>query len=308
MDANTEQLPMLPVEAFDETEFKRSLCYKVCNSAESVLTDMAYIRQFDDEQKKKGRLWSGVGTTGAVAIAIGVLCIGVTEYFVAGVSVGALGLLMAIVGFSLWAIHGRLDLDDRRYDIVSGLLTLLSKDMAADAPVTVAVDFRPNNHADKLLRSEKVTVWRINFFVDRWLEIGGHFIDGTKYSVTVIEKQQDRHRKKRRPSGKIKHKYKTKNASEAIVRLKIKQKRYPQAQALYGKVNETVQLPPWVELKSFKAEGDLLTLRTTTRTRWDARGPNENIGNYDGVNWMAMMFLSLYRLLNDSKRFTKVRQ
>ncbi|MEO2010174.1 MAG: hypothetical protein ABGX22_15980 [Pirellulaceae bacterium] len=279
---------------------KRSLCYKTSNSAESVLSDMVGLRKIDDEAERKSRLWSLVGILGIVVIVIGVIC-AFAELLVAGVTVGVIGVVIVIAGFSLKAIHRRLDIDDRRYEVVSGLLSLLSKDMAADAQVSVALDFRPHNHAAKLQRSGKVGYWNAKFFVDRWLELGGRFIDGTKYTVTIIEKQQDRHRTKRSASGKIKHKYKTKNSSEAIVSLKIKQKRYPQAQDLYGKVGETIQLPAWVQLKSVKTEGDLLTLRTTTTTTWDARGPDEKNADHDGVNWMAMMFLSLYRILNDAK-------
>ncbi len=315
MNANTEQLPLISASTFDEAKFKRSLCYKASDCAKSVLTDMAYLRQFDDEQEKKARLGTWVGVIGILGIVGGgaLLIIPNVEVFefgrpwrwgmgeIAAVAVGVIGLVAAIAGFSLRAIHGRLDLDDRRYEIVSGLLSLLSKDMAADAPVTVAVDFRPHNHAAKLLRRGRVGYWDAEFFVDRWLEMHGRFVDGTKYSVTVIEKQQDRHRTKISASGKTKHKYKTKNSSEAMVSLKIKQKRYPQAQELDRKVNQTVQLPPWVQLKSVGTEGELLTLRTTTNTKWDARGPGEKPATRDGVNWVAMMFLSLYRLLNDSK-------
>lgn len=170
MDATTEQLSELPAKSFDEAEFKRSLSYKVSGTAESVLNDMAYLRQLDDEQEKKCRVWSRVGLTGIFVIVAGVICL-FAEFIVAGVSVSVIGLLMVIVGFSLKAIHGRLDLDDRRYEVVSGLLRLLSKDMAADGLVTVALDFRPHNHADKLLRNGKVGYWDVKFHVDPWLEM-----------------------------------------------------------------------------------------------------------------------------------------
>ncbi|MAD80757.1 MAG: hypothetical protein QGG71_24140 [Pirellulaceae bacterium] len=292
---------MLPLASFDEAKFKRSLCYNVTSSAETVLTDMDFLRQFDIEQEKKSRLWLGVGWLGIVGIVIGAACFFGMQSVVLGGAAGVLGLVTAIAGFSVRAIHGRLDLDDRRYEVVAGLLRLLSKDMADDAPVTVALDFQPHNHKKKLQRKGKVGYWNVQFFVDGWLTMQGRFLDGTKYTVTLIEKQQDRHRTKRSASGKTKHKHKTKNSSEAIISLKIKEKRYPQAQELYKTLNETLKLPSWVELKSVVAEGDVLTLRTTSRVTWDAPGPGEKAAARDGINWMAMMFLSLYRFLNNSK-------
>lgn len=301
--------PSTTSSTFDEAKFRRSLRYQVNDTAESVLADMAFLRQFDRGHEKRSRNWKIAGFIGLPFFFIALLCflnantdrVNRDVSTTAGIVTGGVGLLLISVGFGMCWKHSSLDLDDRRYEVVAGLLRLLSKDMADDARVTVKIDFRPHNHARKLLRKGKAGYWNVKFFVDRWLEVSGSFVDGTKYSVTLIEKQQDRHRTKRSASGKTKHKYKTKNSSEAIISLKIKQKRYPRAQGLYGKFQKTVKLPPWVNLKSVRADGDRLTLRTTTPTKWDAVGPEGKRPKRDGVNWMAMMFLSLYRLLNVSK-------
>lgn len=285
---------------FDDQDFKRSLQYKSSATAESVVSDMAHLRQFDGEQEKQIQIWTAVGALGIGVVIIGGICL-FSGSTTPGIVLAVIGLVMAIAGFSIKAIRGRLNLDDRRYELVAGLLKLLSKDMPSEAPVDVSLDFRAHNDADKFLRNGKVSYWNVKYFVDRWLEMRGRFIDGTKYSVTVIEKQQDRSRTKRSASGKIKHKSKVKNCSEAIITLRIKEKRYPNAKELYRELNKTLQLPPWVELKSIKAEGDLLTMRATTSNRWEATGPGESPAKLDGVHWLAMMFLSLYRLLNGSK-------
>ena len=65
----------------------------------------------------------------------------------------AIGGLTAIFGFAQMAINGRFDLDDRRYEIVTGIMQLLSKDMAADAEVSVSIDFRPHQPFRDFARS-----------------------------------------------------------------------------------------------------------------------------------------------------------
>jgi hypothetical protein len=261
---------------------------------------MAHLRQLDAIQEKKSLLWVSVGSIGLVLAGIGLMC-ALAGQTAAAVPILVIGVIVAIVGFSLRAIHGRLNLVNRRYEMVAGILALLSKDMAEDALVSVDLDFRPHNHPDKFHRQGKVRSWNVKFFVDCWLQVQGRFVDGTKYSISLIEKRQDRHRTKRSASGKIKNKSKTKNSSEAIVSLKFKQKRYPKASLLYERARETVQLPSWVGLKAIKTSADQLTLRTATQHQWEASGPDQQRVKLDGVNWIAMMFLSLYRLLNLSR-------
>ena len=102
-------------------------------------------------------------------------------------------------------------------------------------------------------------------------------------------------------SGKLKRKTKTKNASEVIVSLKFKNKRYPNAQELASGIQQFVRLPQWAELKSVVAEGDALTLRSTTKSGWSAGNPQGKKPARDGVGWVSMAFLSLYKLLNEAK-------
>jgi len=300
MDANTERISALPAASFDVAEFKRSRCYKVDDTSDTIVADMVHLRLFNRAQKKTIRTWSWVGGLGIASTVAGIVIL-FAQMVIPGAVVGSIGLAAAIVGFSRRVINGRLKLDERRCELVAGFLFLLSKDMATDAQINITMDFRPHNHPDKLLRRGKVRYWDASFFLDRWLEVRGRFLDGTKYSITLIEKQQDRHRKKRSASGKYKNKHKTKNTSEAIVSLKIKQKRYPRTADSPGGIQDSMKLPPWVELKSADIEGDILTLRTTTKLGWDAVSLDESPPERDGVHWIAMMFLALYRLLNDSK-------
>jgi hypothetical protein len=288
---------MVAPYSLNENVFKKTLQYQSSATVKSVLNDFEYFQQFDQEQEKKWRTWGMICGAGVVLILSGLfLCI--LEYMPLGIGVMFVGSVVAIAAGINYRINKRLDLEDKRYELASGVLQLLKTDTAEDSTINVALDFNPHNHKDKFVRSGKVGYWSAKFYLDKWLEIQGRFVDGTKFSLTFLEKQQDRHRTKRSASGKIKHKYKTKNASEVIVSLKIKNKRYPHLENLIKDLNKSVQLPPWVELKSVATEGGALTIRSVTKNSW---GAGKEAKEKDGVNWVAMKFLSLYKLLNDAK-------
>lgn len=306
--ATTTAVPT-PNASFDEAKFRKTLVYQSKGTVKSLLADLSFLRHFDKHNEKRSQIFLIVGCIGIACLCLAAIFLwivldtprGNQAAKTAAIAFGGIGAILSITGFKMYAKHSNSNLEDRRYEILSGLLKLLDKDMADEAQVEAKIDFRPHNHSQKLLRKGKVSYWNVKFYMDRWLEVRGNFVDGTKYTITLIEKQQDRHRTKRSASGKLKHKYKTKNSSEAIVSLKIKQKRYPQARNKYKNIKNAVKLPPWVNLKSVTADGNQLTLRTTTSSKWDAVGPKTKRPAKDGVNWMAMMFLSMYRLLNVSK-------
>ncbi|MDG2220078.1 MAG: hypothetical protein P8L85_01775 [Rubripirellula sp.] len=305
--AATTAVAPAPSASFDEAKFRKTLVYQSKGTVKSLLADLNFLRHFDKHNEKRSQIFRIVGYTGIACLCLAAVCLlfvlgtprGSQAAKTAVIAVGGIGAILSITGFAMNAKHS--NLEDRRYEILHGLLKLLDKDMADEAHIEAKIDFRPHNHSQKLLRKGKVSYWNVKFYMDRWLEVRGNFVDGTKYTITLIEKQQDRHRTKRSASGKLKHKYKTKNSSEAIVNLKIKQKRYPQARNKYNHIKNAIKLPSWVNLKSVTADGDQLTLRTTTSSKWDAVGPKTKRPAKDGVNWMAMMFLSMYRLLNVSK-------
>lgn len=300
--------------SLSEEEFAESLQYRVRSPADRVLSDIDFLKKFDLVQQSKAKSWKQKAIYGVVGGLIGLVLV------VIGINVAAplaaLGAVAAIVGlgFAIFAgvqasSSGKLDLENRRYGLLEGVVRLVAADVGGDAPLGVSLDFRDQTHADKLQRKGKVGHWNAEFYVDRWLDLQGRFVDGTKFSVAMIEKHQKRHRKKRSRSGKIKHKSKTKHATEAIVSLKIKGKRYPQLTGQAKQVNQYIQLPPKATLKSIRVEGEQLVLRSTCEVPWSLKsmgqdGFAERVrrgSKLDGVNWIAMMLLSLYALLNESK-------
>ena len=283
----------------DERQFMRSLQYSGIVPVASAASDMNYLRSIDKMVESRKWISCVVASIAGVMMMGGCFLLEYKPLLFGGLAlVGFLTFLAGLI--SAWRYH-QFDLDDRRYEFVASLLPLLQVDMEENATAEIHMNFLPHNHKSKFQRKGKVGYWDANFYNDAWFSMRGRFLDGTKFSMTLLEKQQDRSRWKTSMSGKLKRKTKTKNASEVIVSLKFKNKRYPNAQELASGIQQFVRLPQWAELKSVTAEGDALTLRSTTKSGWSAGNPQGKKPARDGVGWVSMAFLSLYKLLNEAK-------
>jgi hypothetical protein len=293
----------------DGSVLRKTGKYERTASASVVLADVEVIRGIDAEAERQVQFWTRFIAAGIVGLFAGFLMAAGWEWVLAGAGLATVGLVTLVTAIVKRSQYGKQDVADRRYELVAGMLNYLRRDMAADEQVSVSIDFRPHNHESKFREKGKVGYWNAKFFVDPWMVINGRFLDGTKFAVSMIEKQQDRHRTKRSASGKLKTKHKTKNASEAIVTLKVKQKRYPELSAHASTLDtSSVRLPDWVSAKAVGVEEQGLTLRSTTKLGWDVHSPAERQQGdtasleRDGVHWIAMKFMYLYSLLNQAKK------
>jgi len=304
---------------FDEEGFNKTLVYKSKSSPETVIAQLSSLRSMDKRIEETRKKYSIVRLAGGLAFVGGFLGILALDGLSAGI-VGVIVVLLLMAGGALAFIWGMYclnansmqDVPDRRYEAALGILKLVRKDLAQDSLVEIQVDCRPHNHKSKKVRTGKVSYWNVKYHVDNWFVLRGAFADGTKFSMMLIEKHQDRSRTKRSASGKIKHKSKTKIASEAILRFKIKPKKNPDLRdGWQGRVKSNhaaVRLPNWTQRKSLDAKGDRITLRSTTKSSWDAVNraqQGKTKVERDGVKWMAMMFLSLYGVLDAAKPNSK---
>ncbi|MGI9442076.1 MAG: hypothetical protein ACR2N1_06395 [Rubripirellula sp.] len=304
---------------FDEAGFQKTLVYKSKSSPETVIAQLSSLRSMDKRVEEARKKYGIVRLAGGLAFVGGFLGILALDGLDAGI-VGLIVVLLLMVGGALAFIWGMYclnansmqDVPDRRYEAALGILKLVRKDLAQDSLVEIQVDCRPHNHKSKKVRTGKVSYWNVKYHVDNWFVLRGAFADGTKFSMMLIEKHQDRSRTKRSASGKIKHKSKTKIASEAILRFKIKPKKNPDLRdGWQGRVKSShaaVRLPAWTQRKSLDAKGDRITLRSTTKSSWDAVNRAQQGATKvqrDGVKWMAMMFLSLYGVLDAAKPKSK---
>ena len=285
----------------NESALRKSLVYSSTATVADLTADLNTIRTIDSEAEKNSSFWSLIIGAAVVAIIVGIVCLA-QEYVPAAIVIGGAGAVLLVVSVTKRSIHARMDLDNRRYELVAELLKYVSRDMAPDALVSVSINFQPHNHRSKFERSGTVGHWNAKFYVDPWLTMSARFLDGTKFSVTMIEKHQDRNRTKRSASGKTKYKYKTKSSSEAIVSLRIKPTRYPDVATLQETFDlRTMQWPAGVAVKAFSADNESLSLRTTSALDWNVFPIHQRDDNHDAVKWIAMKLMCLYGLLNSAK-------
>jgi hypothetical protein len=283
-------------------QLRQSLKYEADSTIENVLDDLGNFRDLDKLYEKKWKTSAAIGFLGVVVLFFSTLYADASSFSITASSLMFIGATMAIAGVILAIQNRTLDLPDRRYEVAHGLLSLLSKDMPPNAPLAIALEFKPHDHRTKFVREGRVGRWTVKYYVDPWLKVRGRLADGTKFSVSMIEKIQRRRCQKVSASGKTKHKTKNKISSEAIVSLAFKINRYPEASKAYQQAPQCIQLPAWAMIKSVKTNHNILTVRSTTDVKWSANRPGRSRAKLDGVNWLAMMFLSLYRLLHISRK------
>ncbi len=293
--------------AINLSDLTRTLVYQNQATIQAVHADTEAIRGVDRESEKLQNRWSWVAVLGGIVGAAGVV-IGFVTGFGNPAAIGLLlviGAFVLILGIAFRAKFARRNFADKRYELLHHLLQLLDKDTAAEAAVTVRLDLARPDTAQKFVSKGQVGYWKAKFFEDPWLQLTGRLLDGTAYSLTVVEKCQHRSRWKTSRSGKSKHKTKTKTATMAVLRLKPKPSKHRHLARLASDAADAVQLPSWAMLKSIEIEGGVLLLKASVKSEWSVPAAERGQPLCDGVQLIAMMFLSLYQVVNLSKVLTK---
>ncbi len=286
---------------------RKSHVYGARATTRQLLADIAQLRDLDKLSEKQQRRWTMVALAG-VLLTVGSIIIGVVTGFsipllVVGLLLLSVGAL--ITGIVMSVLHGRMNYDNKRYEMLNGVLDLLGRDTHPDAVLHVRMDLRNPNHQQKFRTTGQAGPWKVRYFEDPWMNVQGRLLDGTAYQLTMIEDFQSRSRWKRSASGKNKHKTKTKTATTWVLRLRTKPDKHPYIGQLSPDVAGAVQLPPWVTLKSVEAKGNTLVLKVNAKTAWHVAPTPGRRPSQDGLAVVAMMFLSLYQVVNLSRRLAK---
>lgn len=291
--------------AVDLRKLRAQLIHHTRAPASQVLADLQVLRGLDAEMEKKQARAGTVGCTTAL-LGLGLLLLSTALVPLAPLFAGAAALLLltALISGIRRFVHKRLNLENRRYELVSRLLELLRADIAPSEPLTLELDLRPDTHAAKFHREgETRTGWKVKHYLDPWLSLQGRLLDGTHFHVELTERVEERSRWKKNSRGKSKHK--TKKLSDAIARvqLRVKPERYQHLGRLGPHASQAVQLPPGTQLKRLDVEADRLTLMVLVDSPWDTHETDPTPVN--AVRVVAMMFLSLYQVLNLSRAIDK---
>lgn len=207
---------------------------------------------------------------------------------------------LCIYGAIRWAGYSKQVYEPRLPGLALRTLKLLQADMAPNALVNLRLDLRPHEHPEKLLRAGDVGPWKVKFYLDPWLRMTGRLVDGAAFRLSGNTHWQARRRWKKSASGKSKMKTKKKEATVFSLRLKFKPRKYPRVPEL-GDVRGAAQMPAGVALRRISATADAAFV-STKLFRWDNLPASRSTALLpSGAHAVAMMFLSLYQVLNLSK-------
>lgn len=292
----------------DIATFEKNYVYQRTATIPEVTADLRIIGQFDAYHERLKSRW-GYAMAACVITGIGSgLYFAATNVFHENTAVAIFWLGLCFCGLIMCTTkmlkHGESDLANRRYELVEEVLRLLEKDSASNESVAVRLDLQKPNHATKKTRDGKVGPWNVEYFLDPWLDLSGQFLDGSSYRLQGLEKYQARRKTYRSRSGKTKSKSKSKSALQVTLLLKPNAKQYTEPETISSRLKSTVQLPGWATTKSVGLHKDRLQLTAQSVAAWHGKPlpPRPDNNTFaSGPHLVAMMFLSLYQALNQSR-------
>lgn len=285
-------------------KFRNSLVYAHTATAAEVVADLEQIQALDKTKESETKKFGCLGAL-LVPLAIAGALFGAMIH--PALSVTSLVLFGGGAVFLLMKAYAanKGNVEDRRYRLLRSLVDLLSRDMAADAMITVSMSLKAADRKANFVTEGKTGHWNYKLYHDNWLSLEAKLLDGTACRIQVTERRQNRYRWKRSASGKSKYKTKVKAAMEVALRLKPKTRKYSNLSEIGEDPEGAVQLPSWAILKGLTVQDGGLMMKSATKTQWDAPGPGEKGKGPHGVHLIAMSMLSLYQILNLSRAVTK---
>ncbi|MEE2904755.1 MAG: hypothetical protein VYC39_20670 [Myxococcota bacterium] len=307
--------------------FRSTRIYEGQIGLRDVITELSSIEELDKKSEKETKKWTTImiivgflgffGAFGFLLRTVGVNDQGATNFL-------TVGLLVWL--YFVRRSHKRLDVVDRRYRLVRRTLELLSSNIEDAQLLDVKINLNnPERSETELPTTENINGWKVKFFEEEWANLSGRFSDGTRFQFLAAEKFQRRTKWKRSRSGKNKRKTKSKSTSEFTINLKVKPSKYPHLERLEKQSRQAIQLPHELLLRRFSIKGNSISLTTRTKASWDLKKETpssssdstdhigatlrQNMGpkTFDAVGAVASMFLSLYQVLNFSRKLAKSR-
>jgi hypothetical protein len=239
----------------------------------------------------------------------------------------AFGVTIALVATRKIAGSRKDEFPDYRYLSCLELVTLLEADTASDAILDVSINLqekagvptrsggrKPNTYTGR----GKVT-WKQEEKQEPFLVMRGPLRDGTKFTFTLVEdvNAYGEHYPYRSISGKTKTKLRARKRIRWVgtLGLKFKAKRYTVDAELQSRAASFVQLPPGARAKKIIATESQVGMTALTAVQkfkakekqttniagaWKSMEVDETATSIMLSHFSAMMFLSLYQLLNAS--------
>ena len=277
--------------------FRKNLTYVTKEVPAQILQDLQDITKLDRIAERKQARFRNL----LIGFAIGAFA----SLFipVAGVFIAILLAIAAVLFAVMMVREGRLNVMNYRYEITQKVLEMLLRDVGSTESLDLTLILSKPDHKTKQIDTiphPRRSGWKIDRFQDPWLQIQGSFLDGTDFLLKATEFYQTQYGWKRSSSGKSKYKSKSKSKSLVFdLTLDYPNKRYGAMQMLQNEAAGALQMPEQVKVKRLETTEKDIRL-VVKMPPWIE--PQQADTLYQAI---AMMFLSLYQVLNLAKVLSK---
>ncbi len=280
-----------------DDRFSKTLVYDTEVGTSELLADLRRIAELDKVHEARERFWKTVTT---LAIVIGLasgwaaIMLSTMIFWV----VPFIFLILAVWAGVRKAGHARLNLEDRRYQIVAGVVRHLSCDMPPETPWRVRVDFNDYQQREYLKERTGGSFSSVSSakYAIPWLRLDGTLVDGNKFRVTAVMtvKRKEKHKRK---YTRVKEVFR----EQVTLNLRIKEQRYVGLERL-GELIKGGPVPSQAAISSVSREGNRVTVTAETRPHVRLKGRRGTTGarvqeNLADQHVILHLFLACYHAL-----------
>jgi hypothetical protein len=266
-------------------ELRRTLVFHTTSSPAQIRQDMASLRQLDKAAEHKQRVWTAVAVACLVVAVISLVIALATATAAMAVAV-VLGVGGAIAGFTMRAIRGRLNLDDRRHELTSELVRYLATDIGPGGSLDLRIDF--NSYRNR--RYETGREGAATSYALPWLSLKG--------TLAQVVKRKERRKRK---YVKVKEAFREKISLTILANAK----RYSGLERVQGLI-QRAQLPPGILLQGVSSDANRVVIRALTdcHRRVKGRGTTGATADQQTSSHYTMLglFLACYDCLAQCRR------
>jgi len=295
----------IDVEAFQET-----LVHRVTATSAAIVADMDALRRLDKAAEARSARWNTGCGISLIVLLLAFLgaCVtfeskGETPTLFEVLPIPALVAMGASLlgGAVCWFMRKKviqLDVEDKRYDLVTRLLHTLDDEIAPEIPLELTLDLHPTKSPEELDHTEQAGEWQVAYYINRWLELHGRFKDATRFELRMTETLEDRTRPLAAgaEAGNAEIESEQISSTRATVVLWVEGREPAELQALTRDAAAAILLPELATFKGAKVEEGGLVVRVTTPV-WNAPPPGQDDRNASGTLLITEVLRGMRKLL-----------
>jgi len=283
--------------------YQQSLVYEGDTTLARWREDARVLRSLDLRAERLRRQWLWTNVAVGLVLAFAVFVVIANEDLPRGARSVVLGFpaTLLVIGLIRHATVKRLDVENRRYELVDALLGLLARDMKKDAGFFLRLDLLPPTHDSKARVRSQRDGWNISAYTDPWLTLRGRLLDGSRFSLTVRDHLEVRKRWKKTARGKMKLKEKRREGLSASLKVRPDDERLAPLRARTEALPRP-KLPDAARVEGLRLDEDAVVLEGYLRGRWATAPGGVGEAEVSALDFLTATFVGVYRLIPERRR------